>query len=100
MPSSTVRVTHTLGQQEAVSRLKNILASAKEQYGDRISDLQENWTDNGGTFSFKAMGFKISGSLIVTDIDATIHGEFPWAAKPFQKTIEATLRERAERLLA
>ncbi|HEU0163913.1 MAG TPA: polyhydroxyalkanoic acid system family protein [Thermomicrobiales bacterium] len=100
MPSSVVKVTHTLGQAEAVDRLKNILASAKEQYGDRISDLQENWNDKGGTFSFKAMGFKISGELAVTDTDATITGEFPWAAKPFQKTIETTLRERAERLLA
>jgi hypothetical protein len=100
MPSSVVTVTHNLGQAEAVDRLKNILASAKEQYGDRISDLQEDWNDTGGTFSFKAMGFKISGELAVTDTDATIRGEFPWAAKPFQKTIEATLRERAERLLA
>ena len=100
MPKSSVTVQHQLGKEEAVSRLKNILASAKEQYGDRISDLKEHWTDNGGTFSFKAMGFKISGSLVVTDTDATINGEFPWAAKPFQGTIETTLRERAERLLA
>ncbi|HWV35068.1 MAG TPA: polyhydroxyalkanoic acid system family protein [Thermomicrobiales bacterium] len=100
MPKSSVTVQHQLGKDEAVNRLKNILASAKEQYGDRISDLKEHWTDNGGTFSFKAMGFKISGSLVVTDTDATINGEFPWAAKPFQGTIETTLRERAERLLA
>jgi len=100
MPSSSVKVPHTLGKAEAVNRLKNILESAKSQYGDRISDLQENWQEDGGTFSFKAMGFKISGSLVVTDTDATINGEFPWAAKPFQKTIETTLRERAERLLA
>lgn len=100
MPKSSVTVQHQLGKEEAVSRLKNILASAKEQYGDRISDLKEHWTDNGGAFSFKAMGFKISGSLVVTDTDATINGEFPWAAKPFQGTIETTLRERAERLLA
>ncbi|MGB3306707.1 MAG: polyhydroxyalkanoic acid system family protein [Thermomicrobiales bacterium] len=100
MPKSSVTVQHHLGKEEAVNRLKNILASAKEQYGDRISDLKEHWTDNGGTFSFKAMGFKISGSLVVTDTDATINGEFPWAAKPFQGTIETTLRERAERLLA
>lgn len=100
MPSSTVTVPHKLGKAEAVNRLKNILNSAKEQYGDKISDLQENWTNDGGTFAFKAMGFKISGSLNVTDTDATIVGDYPWAAKPFQKSIETTLRERAERLLA
>ncbi len=100
MPSSTITVPHKLGKAVAVDRLKNILDGAKEQYGDRLSDLQENWTDSGGTFSFKTMGFKIAGALNVTDTDATIVGDYPWAAKPFQKTIETTLRERAERLLA
>ncbi|HYJ13225.1 MAG TPA: polyhydroxyalkanoic acid system family protein [Thermomicrobiales bacterium] len=99
MPKSTVHVQHTLGQQEALSRLKNILASAKDQYGDRISDLQEHWTDDGGTFSFRAMGFKISGNLKVTNHDVAITGEYPFAAMPFKGTIESTLRERAERLL-
>lgn len=100
MPKSTVTVPHTLGREEALKRLTGILSQAKAQYGDRITDLQENWSDNGGTFSFKAMNFKISGSLDVSDTKVEINGEYPWAAKPFQGTIEATLRERAERLLA
>ncbi len=99
MPKSTVNVPHTLGQQEALNRIKGILGSAKEQYGDRISDLQEHWTADGGTFSFRAMGFKISGNLKVTDNDVAITGEYPFAAIPFKGTIESTLRERAERLL-
>ncbi len=99
MPKSTVNVPHQLGKQEALERIKSILVKAKEQYGDRLTDLQENWNDDGGTFSFRAMGFKISGSLKVTDTDVEIVGDYPFAALPFKGTIEATLRERAERLL-
>ena len=99
MPKSTVTVPHQLGKDEALNRIKGILGKAKEQYGDRISDLKENWTDNGGMFSFKAMGFKISGEMNVTDSDVSIIGDYPFAAIPFKGTIEATLRERAERLL-
>lgn len=99
MPKSTITVPHTLGQAEALSRLKNILSEAREQHGGRISDLQENWTPDGGTFSFRAMGFKISGVLKVTDDEVEIVGDYPFAAVPFRGTIESTLRERAERLL-
>lgn len=100
MPKSTVTVAHSLGREEALDRVKGLLSQAKEQYGDRINDLRETWTGSSGEFSFKAMGFKISGSLDVSDTDVEIVGDYPWAAKPFQGTIEATLRERAERLLA
>ena len=100
VPKSTVTVPHSSARKRRSNRIKGILVQAKEQYGDRISDLQENWTTDGGTFSFRAMGFKISGSLAVTDRDVQITGDYPFAAIPFKGTIEATLRERAERLLA
>lgn len=100
MPKSTISINHSLGQQEALSRIKGMLSQVKENYGSQVSDLRGNWTDNGGDFSFKAMGFKVSGDLTVTDSNVVIDAEYPWAAKPFQGTIETTIRERAERLLA
>lgn len=100
MPKSSISIDHSLGQEEALDRIKGILAQVKENYGSQVSDLQENWTDHGGDFSFKAMGFKIAGDLTVTDSKVLINAEYPWAAKPFQGTIETTIRERAERLLA
>ncbi|MGC4108293.1 MAG: polyhydroxyalkanoic acid system family protein [Thermomicrobiales bacterium] len=100
MPKTTVVIPHSLGKDEALTRLKNLLVDMKERHGSQISDLQENWTANGGTFSFKAMGFKISGKMEVSDTDVKIEGEFPWAAKPFQGQIEGAIRERAARLLA
>jgi hypothetical protein len=99
VPKSTITVQHQLGKEEALNRLKSILVQAKAQYGDKISDLQESWNADGGTFSFKAMGFKISGVLNVSETDVDIVGDYPFAALPFKGTIEATLRERAERLL-
>jgi hypothetical protein len=99
VPKTSIVVDHQLGEEEALNRIKGMLGQVKENYGNQVSDLQENWHDNGGDFSFKAMGFKISGDLAVTDSKVMIDAEFPWAAKPFQGTIEATIRERAERLL-
>lgn len=100
MPKTDLVIPHSLGKEEALNRLHGMLASVKENYGSQVSDLEENWTADGGTFSFKAMGFKISGALTVTDSEVRTDVEFPWAAKPFQSTIETAIRERAERLLA
>ena len=99
MPKTTVRVDHSLGKDEALQRLHGMMGQVKENYGNQISDLEENWNDNGGNFSFKAMGFRIGGDLMVTDNAVEIDVDFPWAAKMFQGTIETTIRERAERLL-
>lgn len=99
MPKMNVNVPHQLGKDEAITRLQNLLKDMKQQYGDKVTDLQEEWTDAGGSFSMKAMGFKLSGTLSVTDTDMKLDGELPWAAKPFQGSVETTIRERAERLL-
>ncbi|MGB3330012.1 MAG: polyhydroxyalkanoic acid system family protein [Thermomicrobiales bacterium] len=100
MPKTTVDIPHSLGKDEALGRIKHLLEDMKERHGNQINDLQENWTADGGTFSFKAMGFKIAGKMHVTDTDVRIDGEFPWAAKPFQGQIEGAIRDRAAKLLA
>ncbi len=99
MPKMSMEIPHSLPQEEARSRIQGMIGTVKEQYGDQISDLREEWNGDTGTFSFRAMGFKLAGTLKVTDNAVLVNGDIPWAAKPFQGTIEATIRERAERLL-
>ena len=99
MPKMSMTIPHQLGEQEALSRIKGMWGDVKAQYGERITDLHEEWRGSSGDFSFKAMGFALAGTLQVRDREVAIDGDLPWAAKPFQGTIEATIRERAERLL-
>jgi hypothetical protein len=100
MPKMSMTIPHTLGQEEARQRVQGMISNMKEQYGDRVSDLSEQWTGDTGTFSLKAMGMNLKGTLQITGNELKVDGDLPWAAKPFQGTIEATIRERAERLLA
>lgn len=99
MPKTNVTIDHSLGKDEALNRLHGMLAQIKDSYGSQISDLEENWNEDGGSIAFKAMGFKIDAGIAVTDSQAAFDVELPWAAKMFQGTIETTIRERAERLL-
>ena len=99
MPKIEMSVPHQLGREEAMSRIQGMMTQVKEQYGSQVTDLEEQWTDSGGSFSFKAMGFAVSGDLAVHDDHVSMDGDIPWAAAPFKGTIETTIRERAERLL-
>lgn len=99
MPKMSMQIAHALSRDEARNRVKGMLGDLKQQHGDKITDLNEEWNGDTGQFSFKAMGFNLAGKLQVTDQDVKVDGELPWAAKPFQGTIEATIRERTERLL-
>ena len=99
MPKMKMTIPHTLGQDEARQRVQGMISNMKEQYGDKVSDLEEEWSGDTGRFSLKAMGLNLKGTLQITDSELRVDGDLPWAAKPFQGTIEATIRERAERLL-
>src|SRR5687767_689955 len=100
MPSMTITVPHQLTQEEAIGRIKRLLSDVKNDYGDRVTDLRETWHDTGGEFSFRAMGFNISGSLQVAPGQVELKGSYPFAAMPLKGKIEATIRERATQLLA
>ena len=100
MATMNMSVPHRLSQDEALNRVKNLLGQVKNQFADKISDLNENWNGNVGTFNFKAMGFAVSGTLTVTPSEVKLDGTIPWAASFFKGKIEATIRERANELLA
>jgi len=99
MPKLEISIPHNLPKTEALERIKNFLPKLKEQHADRISDLEEFWSDNSGQFKFKISGSKISGKLIVDESVVLLKGDIPFVALPLKSKIESTIREKAEELL-
>lgn len=99
MPKISVTVPHQLGQQEAAERLKGFLATLKEQQKDRVSDLKEEWTDNGLKFSFKSFGFQFQGTGVLEPSDVKLDLDIPFAAMMFKGKIESDIRETLARAL-
>ena len=93
-------VPHTLSQQEAIDRIKALLQNVKIEHSDKVSDLREEWTGNVGQLSGSAMGFSVSGTVVVTPTHVEISGNLPFAASFFKSKIESTIRDRATELLA
>jgi hypothetical protein len=99
MPKIQVEENHTLGQKIALERIKNLLDSLKADFGQNISDLKENWNGSRGDFSFRAMGMKVEGQVMVGHDLVKLEGKIPLAALPFKSTIENTIREEIKKLL-
>jgi hypothetical protein len=100
MPKLNIVLSHGLTQDEALKRIKNLLADVKTQFSDKIGDLKEQWDGNAGRFSFSAMGLPISGTLTVKPSTVELNGNLPFAAALFKGKIESTIRERVKTLLA
>lgn len=100
MPKIQLSVPHKLKQDEAKTRISKLIADGRSQFGDRVTDLQEAWTGNIESFSFRAMGFAIDGHLDVQPAEVLIDINLPWAALPFKGRVESEILKHARELLA
>ncbi|MEJ0104130.1 MAG: polyhydroxyalkanoic acid system family protein [Bacteroidota bacterium] len=100
MPELNISIPHQLSQQEALQRVKTLLEKVTSQHGDKISNLQQEWTDNKGVFSFLVMGFSVSGALAVHESTVELNSDIPLAAVLFKNKIKSVIEEEGGKLLA
>ena len=99
MPSFNVEVPNPLSKEEAGEKLKSLMDAVREKYKGQISDVQENWTDEGLEFSFKSFGFTISGKSTVDDESVKVDGSLPIAAMAFRGQIERSISDEIKKIL-
>src|SRR5580658_5340364 len=100
MPKIHLSVPHALAQEEAKLRLVNLIAESRAQFGAHVSDVSEAWNGCVDSFSFRALGFSVSGKLDVQASQLLIDIDLPFAALPFKGRVESEILSRARQLLA
>ena len=100
MPKMALTISHSLGTEEAKRRITNLVAETQKQFGGMISDLEESWSGDTGSFHFRVMGFAIAGRLEVEPALVQIEISFPFAALPFKSRVETEILSQAKALLA
>jgi hypothetical protein len=100
MPAIKTSVPHKLGTDEAKKRITHLISESKTKFGNSVSDVEESWTENRGTFRFKAMGFSVSGHLQVEPSTVQVEINLPFAALPFKSKLENEISTHARELLA
>jgi hypothetical protein len=100
MSNLMVSVSHRLSQDEALRRIRALVAQAKVQYSGKISDLHETWNGYVGAFEASGMGQKGSGTVAVNPSDVRLQITLPFAASLFKSKIESGIHETLSRILA
>ena len=100
MASFKVQVPHQLTREVAAARLREHSERSRADMPKEISNLVEEWDDEGNLdFSFSAMGFSLSGTMVSCGADVTVEGKIPFAALPFRGMIESQLVKKIETAL-
>jgi hypothetical protein len=88
MPRYRTEVTHSLGQPEALARMR-----AMAEYGRRTSGLKGEWSDNTLEFSLTVQGVNLSGTISVEADVLKFDGRLPIVAIPFKSWINRALKK-------
>jgi hypothetical protein len=99
MPRLTLEHPHELDQDEAVRRLKEKFAAAEAEHGHRLSHFERNWQDHCFTFSFRALGMSVSGTVSVEPRRILLDAQIPFAAMLMKRSIEDRLHGELNTLL-
>jgi len=100
MPTLNITVAHELTQAEATKRLKKKQIEIKEQNTYTVSDLKETWTTPDTLdFSFKILGFSLTGTVESQESAVQIVVSLPAVALMVKGTIESQVRKELEQVL-
>ena len=100
MANLEVAVPHNLSQEEALNRIRNMFTQMKQEHGDKISNLKEEWNGNVGNFSFTAQGFDVAGTLTVNPSNVEFNGKIPFTLSLFKGAIVKTIEQQATKILS
>ena len=100
MPSFSTEVSHGLGKETAVERLKGFLDRVRERYQNQVSDLEESWEQDVLNFAFKTYGFNIAGNVAVEEDKVCLDGNLPFAAVAFKGKIEQSIQDELSKALS
>lgn len=89
MPKFNVSVPHSEEPAEVAVRLRQFSEQVRRTSRIQVTEVVEKWDDQGNLeFSFKAMGFTVSGRVETRVTEVAVFGVIPFAALPLRGMIE------------
>jgi hypothetical protein len=89
-------ISHSLGKDEAVRRLKGGLAKAATSL-PMFSLDEEVWTGDTMSFRMSAMGHQAFGNVSVAERDVRIEVTLPWLLQRFGEMIQGAIQKKGNK---
>ena len=91
-----IAIPHHTTKGKARSRVEEKLSALLNQFGGQADEVEHSWAGDTLTFKGKARGFKLEGTVEVTESEIIIDGKLPFMAKPFEPKIREALKREAD----
>jgi hypothetical protein len=91
-----IEVPHHTDKAAARRKIDETIESMQQQHGHMASDIEKSWNGDTLTFSLRARGLAVKGTLEVTDTELILDGKLPLMAKPFEPRIRASVEQAAK----
>jgi hypothetical protein len=98
-PPFVVTIPHSLGQNEAIRRLKGGLGEAQAKFGQLFSVQEDAWTDNRLQFRLTALAQSVSGTIDVFDDYVRLEVVLPWLLAKIAEKIQPLIQREGTLLL-
>jgi hypothetical protein len=98
-PPLVVTIPHSLGQNQAISRLKDGLAEIQARFGQFFTVQEETWTGNRLQFRLAALAQSVSGTIDVFDDHVRLEIVLPWLLAKIAEKIQPLIRREGTLLL-
>ena len=100
MPNIEMSIPHSIGKEEALNRIKSLLGNVQSRFAGQLKDVQQEWNDNEGSFSFSMMNMPVSGKIKVNNNEVALDGKLPMAAALFKGKIKEVIMEEGRKVLS
>ena len=88
-------IPHHTDKASARRKIDARLQELVGQHGHYLSEINQQWEGDRLLFSGSAKGFKVNGSVEITDSEVILDGKLPLIAKPFESRIKSTIEHEA-----
>src|SRR3954462_5772252 len=94
-----VMIPHNLGKDEAMRRLQTGIANLHEQFGDKLTRIEDTWTCDHLDIRVSSLGQGVTGALDVTNDQVRLELQLPWVLAGFGEKAEGLIQKQGMLML-